>query len=418
MALPQAISAILDTKTELEVQLPVKKDRPAAVARGGIELAVETMSAVEADWRGFEQIADCTVFQSFDWLAAWQHHIGSLNGVVPTIVTGRDAHGELLFLLPLAVEARRFVRRLTWLGRDLCDYNGPMLAPGFTAGINRSRFANLWREVLQQLQDRPQLRFDVIHLDKMQSMVGGQANPFIDLGVMPHANGAYFTHLGGDWESFYASKRSAETRGRDRTKSKRLAKQGEVRFVSPTDDSEIASTLETLIEQKAKSLDAMGVADIFARRGHREFYHALALEPHLVHISRLDVGAQTVAANLGTVFRGRYYHILASYTDGELARFSPGAAHLHELLRYAIECRCDAFDFTLGDERYKQEWCDDKIVLFDHIEPATWAGWATALQLRTIGRVKRYIKQGPTRWQAAFRLRAALGPLTRRLRRT
>jgi len=32
--------------------------------------------AVEAEWRGFEQVADCTVFQTFDWLAAWHRHIG------------------------------------------------------------------------------------------------------------------------------------------------------------------------------------------------------------------------------------------------------------------------------------------------------------------------------------------------------
>ena len=31
--------------------------------------------------------------------------------------------------------------------------------------------------------------------------------------------------------------------------------------------------------------------------------------------------------------RGRYYHLLASYDDGEVSRFGPGAAHLHDLMQ-------------------------------------------------------------------------------------
>ena len=34
------------------------------------------LSAVEAEWRRFKAIADCTVFQTYDWLAAWHRHIG------------------------------------------------------------------------------------------------------------------------------------------------------------------------------------------------------------------------------------------------------------------------------------------------------------------------------------------------------
>src|SRR5947209_3051298 len=34
------------------------------------------LAAVEAEWRRFEAVADCTVFQTFDWLATWHRHIG------------------------------------------------------------------------------------------------------------------------------------------------------------------------------------------------------------------------------------------------------------------------------------------------------------------------------------------------------
>ena len=80
---------------------------------------------------------------------------------------------------------------------------------------------------------------------------------------------------------------------------------------------------------------------MFARPGWREFFLDLATNPQtrqLVHVARLQVGADAVAANFGVVFGGCYYHVLASYCeDSRAAHFGPGALHLRELLKYAIE---------------------------------------------------------------------------------
>jgi CelD/BcsL family acetyltransferase involved in cellulose biosynthesis len=415
--MPQAMQASFDGPVEAVGAMGVDA-QPVPAPSCAIHCSIHgDLASLEREWRAFEQVADCTVFQSFDWLSTWQRHIGRLKGVAPAIVAGRGDGGELLFLFPLAVAARGWARRLSWLGAELCDYNGPLLAPDFSKRVDAPRFASLWQEVLSALRSKPGLRFDLVDLDKMQSMVGAQPNPFIGLGVLPNPNGAYLTHLTGDWEQFYAAKRSSSTRRRDRTKRKRLAEFGEVQLVNPV-GSDITATLATLIEQKSKALAAMGVANIFMLPGHRAFYDALASEAalrDLVHISRLDVGATPAAINLGLIFRGSYYHILASYDGGEVSRFGPGAAHMHELLRYAIERGCAVFDFTIGDERYKQEWCDERLTLFDHISAATPRGIPAALRVQAVGRIKHRIKQTPALWEAAEKVRAALGSLMRRL---
>src|SRR6185369_5311380 len=113
----------------------------------GIFLRVNSdIEALEAEWRDFEAKADCTAFQCFDWAAKWQRHIGSRKGTRPAIVLGRDADGALLFLFQLAVERNRLARRLTWLGSELCDYNGPLLAPHAAEHLGPDRFAALWYE--------------------------------------------------------------------------------------------------------------------------------------------------------------------------------------------------------------------------------------------------------------------------------
>ncbi len=418
----QAIPARLDA--HFGVDPPAADDAPAlssAAVPGDIRLAVyEDLSAIERDWRGFEPHADCTVFQSFDWLANWQRHIGVRNGVRPAIVVGRDGAGAILFLLPLSVRSAGFARELAWLGSELCDYNTPLLAPAFSERFDRARFLSLWGHITQCLQSNPRLRYDFTSLTKMPEMVGAQPNPMLGLRVTINPSGAYLTHLAGDWETFYAAKRSSATRRRDRSKRKKLGEFGEVKLINPDSDSETLRTLDTLMEQKARSFARMGVGNLFGKPGYAELYRALATDPatrHLVHVSRLDVGATAAAINLALTYRDCYYHLLASYDDGEVSRFGPGAAHLHDLLQQALDRGFHVFDFTIGDERYKRDWCDTELKLYDHIAAATWRGALVAMPMLAAQRLKRWIKQTPVLWNAFSAGRAFVGSLARRTRR-
>src|ERR1700689_474901 len=103
------------------------------------------LSAAEHDWRRFQERADCTVFQTYDWLDAWQKHIGLRHRVKPAIVVGRFTDGDIAFLLPFCIERKYGLRRLRWLGQDLCDYNAPLLARGFSERVELDRFLAIWQ---------------------------------------------------------------------------------------------------------------------------------------------------------------------------------------------------------------------------------------------------------------------------------
>jgi len=374
------------------------------------------LAVVEAEWRRFERVADCTAFQTFDWLAAWQRHVGERAKVLPVIAIGRFGDGEIAFLLPLSVVPGRLTRRLCWLGQDLSDYNAPLLARNFGARITPDRFLAAWRELLAQMQCEPLLRHDWIEFEKMPQTIGGQINPFTYLGVTPNPSGGYVTGLGDNWEAFYHAKRSSATRRRDRTKRRHMSKFGEVRFTTAATTDKAQATLQILMEQKTRSLARKGIADIFAPPGHREFYLDLASNPktrQLVHISRVDIGDECAAANFGMIFGDCYYHVLASYVDTEVAHYGPGALHLRELMAHAIERGLKRFDFTIGDEPYKLEWCDSVLKLCDYTASATWRAvplqWSSSVRRR----VKRFIKQTPLLWRLATHTRAMIGALRR-----
>ncbi len=372
------------------------------------------MAAVEAEWRRFERLADCTAFQTFDWLAIWHQHIGRRDGVRPAIAVGRYGDGETAFLLPLCVVPGLSTRRLCWLGQELCDYHAPLLAPDFSQYVTPDRFLAAWRQLQDQMQRDPLLNFDWIEFEKMPQTIGGQINPFTYLGVTANASGVHLLQLGDDWEKFYAAKRSSATRRRDRAKLRHMSEYGEVRFITASDADDARHTLETLMEQKSRSLARRGIADIFAPAGHREFYLDVASNPktrHLVHISRVEIGTTCAAANLGIVFGDCYYHVLASYDDGEISHYGPGAFHLRELMAHAIGLGLKRFDFTIGDEPYKLDWSDTNLKLYDYVAAVTWRGLPACWSSRVRRRIKRFIKQTPQVWDAASQLRSAIGSL-------
>ena len=371
----------------------------------------DSPDAIEGEWRHFEQSADCTPFQTFDWLATWCEHVGWRMRTRPAIVVCRRHSGETLFILPLAVTPG-VVSRLEWLGSNLADYNAPLLAKDFSSLVAPEHFRTLWRDIRKTLRASPKYRHDLVELTKMPERVGSQANPLLTLSVGLNPSNAYVADLFGTWDAFYEAKRSSATRRRDRTKLKRLAEFGKIAFVTAQDRGEIERTMDVLVEQKVRSLARMGAPNIFARPGWREFYLAVATSPsmrHLIHVSRLDAGPIFTATNLGIFFRDSYYHVLVSHDDGEASRFGPGVAHLRELLRFAIERGLKQFDFTIGDERYKLEWSDHKLPLYDHVAAATLRGVMAMPAVVGHRRLKRFIKQNEVLWSTFSRARAALG---------
>ena len=167
---------------------------------------------------------------------------------------------------------------------------------------------------------------------------------------------------------------------------------GELRFVTSKHINDSQASLTALFTQKSRWFARMGLPDLFGKPGHTEFFRAIAgQENGLVHVSRLDVGSNCVAATFGLLFRGCFYQILVSY-DHALASLAPGTAQLHEVMRYAIGQGWDRFDFTIGDEPFKLEWCDEKLALYDHVAAGGWLGRIATAQTILKSRLKRYIK--------------------------
>ncbi|HEX7775616.1 MAG TPA: GNAT family N-acetyltransferase [Parvibaculum sp.] len=372
----------------------------------------EDFRSLQGVWTALEQSGDCTVFQTFAWLSAWFRNIGARQGIEPCIVAGWDANEKgALFILPLGLKRSLLGTRLVWLGGRLCDYQAPLLSKAFSRRVAHGQFKALWAQIREVLPEH-----DIVELNRLPETVGGQANPFMQLGkAKEHASFAHLTRLKPSWDAYYGEKRSSGSKKRDKQKRRKLEEFGEAVLVSPQDKAEIARTVDTLIEQKAATFARMGIANPFAAPGVRDFYMELATSEAskgLIHVARLDVGGKAAAANWGISFGGRYHYVLASYAENEeFSKRGPGMIQLMELMKHATETGHSEFDFTIGDEGYKGDWCEVETRLYDHVEAVTVRGLLALLPAVAYRRAKRFIKQTPVLWEAFTRLRATAGAL-------
>lgn len=372
----------------------------------------DKLDSVKALWVDFEKAALLTPFQTTAWLYHWYEHIGALEKVQPLVVVAEDKEG-VLFVLPLQIETG-VLRRLSWLGSDLNDYNGPLIAANYTARATDFVMQDVWRKLLLTLNGQDHLQQDYVRLEKMASLICGQPNPMLALGTTLAASHAYRTPMVGGWDAFYATKRDGKNRYKDRSARKKLEELGPVTLESPEDRVSIRSVVDTLINQKSARFEQKGISNFLLNPGHVEFYRAIAeFQRDLVHVSQLIVGKTVASTNLGLRFRGAYYYVLNSFAIGETDRFGSGKVHMRDLMKMHIEKGFEAFDFTIGDEPYKLEWCDTKTPLYDHMDASTMKGRAAIAYWSAFQSTKRYIKQTPALWDAYAKMRGALAPRKR-----
>jgi CelD/BcsL family acetyltransferase involved in cellulose biosynthesis len=365
--------------------------------------------ALAEEWRRFEPAAIGHVFAAHDFVMPWLEHVAPAEGVSPRIVTVRDGEGRLLAILPFGVRRRLGARLLIWLGGEQADYPGGLFEPRFLAALARSPEQRR-RFVAEAL--RAAGPADAVLLERQVGDLQGLPNPFAGGRVQLNPSGAYQTRLGGDWNAYYTGKRAKSSRRTDARKLKKLEGIGEVRIVLGAGPQELARIMPVLYEQKRIGLAERGVADLFATEPVRRFYAAVAERPFPEgpsHVAALYCGEEIVACNWGLVRGDRYYYVMHAYAEGEIARTSPGRILMYHLMQWSIAHRIELFDFTVGNEPYKEQWCEEIHPLYVLSAPRTPQGLPAALADSGTIALKRLIKTNPVLWDAAQKIRRRLG---------
>ena len=346
----------------------------------------------EAVWRELEGTGDAFVFQTFDWQLTWYRVVGRGKGVRPCIAIVRAADdGRAVMLLPLGIVRRGLGRALIWLGGDLADYNGPVLAPRVADDLAADDVERLWRQICSALP-----AFDYVDFRRQPVEIGDQRNPFQPLCNRADPIPGCSTRLEPSWSVYHAAKRSAETRRKERRKEGKLGKHGPVDFVIARTEAEIERIVAAMVAQKAASYERKGVRNLFRDQAYVDFIKAFTrahAAGEAAVLAAIEVEGEVVAAQWGVVRDGRFYCLVHAHDQGRFARYSPGNILLRRVLEWSCENGIAVFDFTYGEESYKDHWCECRLDLYDSLLARTPLGLAAVLGLRCRDGLRRAVKR-------------------------
>lgn len=362
---------------------------PLATGREGCDVYVcNDLDAVGDIWKKFQETAELTPFQRFEWLRHW--YCSFSNGrIEPFVVLVYEA-GRLVLIAPLAIETGYLTRRLIWLGHSVNDHNAPIVDAEWLAQLDGQRASRLWRLITRHAE-----RVDYLHLIRSPGELAGSCNPFLGDAPQAYSSDSHYLRLAGDWPAFYSRLRGAKSRRRLREKANRLAKIGPVRLRRVRGTQELSTVISRLLVWKTDKLDDRGSRNPFADGRMQQLLCDFAVEhpdSDMLRIYVMEVGGRPVAATVALIHDGVFNFFIPAFDDTGIRNCSPGTIMLVKLIELSARAGYSKFDFSLGDEGYKEEWCDVRVEMTHQTEALNLRGAATCAVLRAGLKLKRYIK--------------------------
>ena len=384
--------------------------QPATAPHGsgvatGLEVKVfESLAAAETPWRDLEARGIVTPYQRFDWISGL-HAAGADAGIDIAVATiGRN--GRTVALLPLGIKRGRLLTTARLLGTEQSNADWMISEPGFAPGQTALR--GIFEQISQAVGG-----IDLVSLQNQPASWSGTPNPLLALPHAPAASNLYVTTIAGITPPFVESRVPAKKRGNLRRGRRRLEEaMGPVRLVRVTDQATLERVHAVFLEQRKARFDAMGIDNIFGTPLFVRFFKqavsdGFAAAHPIMCAHALMAGDEIVATTWGAMTKTHYSLFINSAASGPTIKFSLMGILIGDLMDELLARGIETFDLGLGDFDYKADWTEPATV-YNGTMALTAKGRLAASARSGQTTIKRAIKQNPTLWTAASRVRQLL----------
>ena len=308
----------------------------------------DALAGLAADWsRLLAETPLASGCQSLAWITACRRVLLGDPAALFTLVA-RDGP-EVVGIVPTALRRGGDLR---FIGDAVTNYLGPVYRPDRAREVVEAGADFLATDARVRLLDLRGLREGSPFLAMLcdQEIPGWSPTTQVKTAACP------FVDLTPGWEALYA-RRKGKQRANFARKWAGLERLGAVRFVEIVDVAEVRPRLAALFALFAGRWRGRHESGGFAGR-YRSFHEraitALADAGHLC-LSVLELDGQVVAFSYGIRSDG----VTSSYVlghDDRLNVCSPGTLLLLRLLESAGRRGDREYDFSLGQETYKDQW--------------------------------------------------------------
>ncbi|NJS37908.1 MAG: GNAT family N-acetyltransferase [Rhodobacteraceae bacterium] len=345
--------------------------RAVATGRSDRVVAVhEDWTQLEAVWRGIEATGYCSVFQSYDWVAAWYRTALRFKFAKPLVVTVADAAG-VVWILPLCYHRRMGMTFISFADLAVSDYAGPVMA-------REDRIAQDEVPAVLAAIRKALTRCDMIHFQKLPVMIEGRDNPLLQMGpTVAMRESCYGIKVHRPWADLSKDIMQSRLRSTIRQQKKKIAAHGPLSLHYSRTPEAMTRALEELMEMRKGRFERIGRE--YTPLQWRSFYQEVAGDPNRqmdVSITTLRVGSTPIAACFGLT-RGQAYHVvMPTFAAAEWESFRPGMLMFDAMLEeFGPQTGFDGFfDFTIGDEPYKARFGATASPLMEYMSPKSLLG--------------------------------------------
>lgn len=371
---------------------------PAKPARGDEIVVTSDLDAAIAFIQdlGADQIS--TAFQSRLWLECWVEKLARPRGITPLFCLVRSAEGQALLLLPLGLRTSRGLRIIEGADLGVSDYVAPVMASGFMP--TPSEWERLWRRIVAGLPPH-----DVLRLTKVPLDISGRPNPLASSpGHLALELQAHGVAVSAPWDACARQIFSRNRREKLKKGWRELATFGEVRFRAVTDATEMARLFEQLAAQRLQRFAALQRSDSLRHPDLLDFYRAIVTrgaEPGFARLTLIEIDGQPIAMLFGVCHGNAFHLLIPTFFDGPWTQLGPGMLLSARSMQWAAEAGLTYYDFTVGNEDYKERLGATAHGLVEIVAAGSWRGLPVVSAIR----LKAWIKRQPQLLAAIRKMR-------------
>jgi CelD/BcsL family acetyltransferase involved in cellulose biosynthesis len=301
---------------------------------------------------------------------------------------------------------------------------GPFRIGGFPGGKHSNFNMALWRRdfaasatranveaILAQLSRRaPTL--DVLALNQQPMDWNGATNPFARLPRQPSVNECPLLTID---PKAPAARIGGSFRRKLNAKERKLQALPGYRYIFARTADDAQRLLDAFFAIKPLRMAEQKIRNVFAEPGTKAFIEHACLDGiadgrQAIELHGLECDAEVIAIFAGVGDGHRFSTMFNTYTTSEAARNSPGLILIRNMIDHHAELGCSSFDFGVGTDEYKLQFCkDERQPLFDSFLPLSAKGQIAAKVLSLETTLKRAVKQSPKAMRAFHALRQRFG---------
>lgn len=340
--------------------------------------------------------------QCFDWIDCWRTKVNP-----DTFIAGLFIGDAPVLMLPLETVGDA-VRIARYPGGSHANCNFPWLDRTAARLIDRPALEKLIATIAASRPD-----MDVLSLTSQWQTLEGVENPLLQLSARPNPNPVLAASLDRGFQAVLERSNAKRKLKKHRQYGRRYEEAGGWHIVSPTTGEETARVLNLFFRMKAHRFRQMGIKDTFASPDVQAFFkdffaRSAGREDAACALHALEVNGVVRSVIGKTLSTAGALVEFSAIADDELTNASPGEFLFFEDMKSRCEAGDAIYNFGIGDEPYKREWCDLELPIHDSLLPLTTRGRLFTLAQSARSRIVAAVKNNPHTWQAVKAMRRKL----------